>query len=108
MLIPILLVLTGLILIVLLAIIGYAALVGHKLTVMERVSVGGHPSILGLRWEDVTFPSRGDEVTLSGWYRVTTTHFMRLLSMPRFPVYLSTTKTGLHEALAPRLPPHPS
>ena len=68
MLIPILLVLTGLILIGLLAIIGYAALVGHKLTVMERVSVGGHPSILGLRWEDVTFPSRGDEVTLSGWY----------------------------------------
>ena len=68
MLIPVLLGLAGLILIVLLAIIGYAAWVAHKMTVMERVSVGGHPSILGLRLEDVTFPSRGDEVPLSGWY----------------------------------------
>ncbi|MFC1983379.1 alpha/beta hydrolase [Chloroflexota bacterium] len=28
----------------------------------------GHPSRLGLPWEDVTFPSRGDGVPLSGWY----------------------------------------
>ena len=68
LLIPILLGLGGLILIVLLGIIGYAAWIAHKLTVMERVPVGGHPSKMGLRWEDVTFPSRGDEVPLSGWY----------------------------------------
>lgn len=71
MLIPILLGLAGLVLlvlVVLLAITRYAPWVAHNLTVMERVSVGGHPSMLGLIWEDVTFPSRGGEVLLSGWY----------------------------------------
>jgi fermentation-respiration switch protein FrsA (DUF1100 family) len=38
------------------------------MTRVERVSVSGHPSRLGLPWEDVTFPSRGDGVSLSGWY----------------------------------------
>lgn len=46
----------------------YATWVAHRLTTVERVSVAGHPSMLGLSWEDVTFPSRGDEVPLSGWY----------------------------------------
>jgi len=65
---PILLGLAGLVLLVLLVILAYATWVAHKLTMVERVSVGGHPSMLGLSWEDVTFPSRGDEVQLSGWY----------------------------------------
>jgi fermentation-respiration switch protein FrsA (DUF1100 family) len=30
--------------------------------------VTGHPHWLGLPWEDVTFPSRGDAISLSGWY----------------------------------------
>ena len=68
MLIPILLSLAGLALLVLLAMIAYGAWVAHKMTVMERVSVAGHPTRLGLIWEDVTFPSRGDRVALSGWY----------------------------------------
>jgi fermentation-respiration switch protein FrsA (DUF1100 family) len=46
----------------------YATWVAHKLTTVERVPVGGHPSMLGLAWEDVTFPSRVDKVPLSGWY----------------------------------------
>jgi pimeloyl-ACP methyl ester carboxylesterase len=46
----------------------YATWVAHRLTTVERVPVGGHPSMLGLSWEDVTFPSRVDEVLLSGWY----------------------------------------
>jgi fermentation-respiration switch protein FrsA (DUF1100 family) len=46
----------------------YAAWVAHRITKVERLSVTGHPSRLGLSWEDVTFPSRGDEVPLSGWY----------------------------------------
>ena len=46
----------------------YATWVAHKMTVVERVPVSGHPSRLGLPWEDVTFPSRGDGVPLSGWY----------------------------------------
>ena len=48
--------------------LAYAAWVAHRLTAVERVSVTGHPSQFGLPWEDVTFPSRGDEVILSGWY----------------------------------------
>lgn len=66
--IPILLALSGLFLLVLLAIIGYAAWVAHKMTSLEWVAVFGHPSELGLQWEDVTFPSRRDEVLVSSWY----------------------------------------
>ena len=29
---------------------------------------GGHPTELGLEYEDVTFPSRRDKVPLRGWY----------------------------------------
>jgi len=68
MLIPILSGLAGLGFLVLLAIIAAAAWVAHKMTVQERVPVSGHPSRLGLEWEDVTFRSRGDQVLLSGWY----------------------------------------
>jgi len=68
MLLPILLSLAGLVLLVLLASIAYAVWVAHKMTVRERKSVFDHPSRLGLQWEDVTFPSRGDKVPLSGWY----------------------------------------
>ncbi len=51
MLIPILLGLTGYVLLVLLLIIAYAVWVAHKMTVMERVPVDGHPSQLDLDWE---------------------------------------------------------
>lgn len=70
MLIPILIGLAGLALSFLLAIIASAAWVAHKMTLQERVPVSGHPSRLGLDWEDVSFPSRGDQVPLSGWYLV--------------------------------------
>jgi pimeloyl-ACP methyl ester carboxylesterase len=68
MLIPILLALGGLVLLVLLVIITYAVWIAHKMTLMERVPVSGHPSRLDLEWKDVVFRSRGDEVLLSGWY----------------------------------------
>lgn len=68
MLIPILLGLAGLVILVLLAIFTYATWIAHKITKVERVPVTGHPSQFGLPWEDVTFPSRGDRVPLSGWY----------------------------------------
>jgi len=68
LLIPTLLGLAGLVLLVLLVTIAYATWIAHKMTVVERVSVSGHPSQLDLLWEDVTFPSRGDGVPLSGWY----------------------------------------
>ena len=68
MLTPILASLAGLVILVLLAMFMYAAWVAHNITKVERVSVTGHPSLLGLSWEDVTFSSRGDGVPLSGWY----------------------------------------
>ncbi len=68
MLILTLLTLAGYVLLVLLVVISYAAWVAHKMTVMERVPVDGHPSQLDLDWEDVTVPSRGDRVPLRGWY----------------------------------------
>ena len=70
MLIPTLFTLTGYVLLVLLAMIAYAAWVAHKMTVMDRVPVDGHPSHLDLDWEDVIFPSRGDRVPLSGWWKL--------------------------------------
>ena len=73
MLIPTLLGLAGLVLLVLLAILAYASWAAHRITKIERIPLTGHPSYLGLPWEDVTFPSRGDEVSLSGWYLPTTT-----------------------------------
>lgn len=68
MLIPLLLGLAGLGFLVLLAMIAYGSWIAHKMTVMERVSVDGHPTRLGLEWEDVDFLSRGDGILLSGWY----------------------------------------
>ena len=68
MLIPTILGLVGLALLLLLAVFTYATWVAHKITTVERISVTGHPSQFDLPWEDVTFPSRGDEVVLSGWY----------------------------------------
>jgi len=68
LLIPFLLGLAGVALLALLVMLTYAVWVAHNITKVERVSVTGHPSQLGLPWDDVTFPSRGDEVPLSGWY----------------------------------------
>ena len=65
MLIPLLLILAGLIVAALMV---YAVWLAHNMTVQERVPVSDHPARLGLKWEDVTFPSRGDEIPLSGWY----------------------------------------
>ena len=70
LLMPILLCLAGL---VLLAMVAYAAWMAHRMTRVERVPVTGHPSRLGLSWEDVNFHSRSDEVPLSGWYLPSTT-----------------------------------
>lgn len=55
----------------LVTVMGIAAWVAHTMTLVRRfpdVSQFGHPSELGLAYEDVTFPSRGDKVTLKGWY----------------------------------------
>jgi fermentation-respiration switch protein FrsA (DUF1100 family) len=68
LLITILFSLAGLILLVLLVMVIYAAWIVHTITQVERVPVTGHPSYLGISWEDAIFHSRNDEVPLSGWY----------------------------------------
>ncbi len=73
MLIPILLSLACFTLLAGILVVGYSIWVVHKTTAVDRISVSGHPSLLGLSWEDVNFPSRGDEIQLSGWYLSTET-----------------------------------
>ena len=66
MLLPILLGLAALGFLVLLGMIAYGSWIAHKMTVMERVSVEGHPATMGLICEDVDFLSRGDRVGFLG------------------------------------------
>lgn len=56
------------ILLVFLVMLAYGAWVAHEMTSVERVAVFGHPSQFDLHWESIEFPSRGDRITLSGWY----------------------------------------
>lgn len=68
MLITVLICLAGFIFLVLLLILVYAIYIAHNITRVERVEVTGHPSYHGIPWEDVTFLSREDQISLSGWY----------------------------------------
>lgn len=60
------------ILCVLLAVIavflGISVYLGHSMTAIERVLITETPALCGLDYEDVSFPSRVDELTLHGWY----------------------------------------
>ena len=66
MLLILLLTLGGLALLALIIILGIAAWVAHNMTLLKRVPVYGHPSQFGLVYEDVTFPSKNDNVPLRG------------------------------------------
>jgi dipeptidyl aminopeptidase/acylaminoacyl peptidase len=59
---------SGLIVFVLVTIFGISAWVAHEMTQTRRLPVYGHPTELGLDYEDVTFPSRNDRIPLKGWY----------------------------------------
>lgn len=54
--------------IIILLVMGYAVWVAHNKTLVERIPVFGNPAQLGLPWENVSFTSRNDEVSLEGWY----------------------------------------
>jgi len=60
----------GLAIIVALAIafLAISGFLGRSMTKVERVPIEGSPALLGLRYEDVSFSSRADELTLHGWY----------------------------------------
>jgi len=45
------------------------SIVGTVLTMdIPRLSLNGSPASVGLTYDDVSFPSRGDGVTPKGWY----------------------------------------
>ena len=48
--------------------LGLPAYMAWSGTRVERVPVEEDPKALGLDYEDVSFPSRGDEIILRGWY----------------------------------------
>jgi hypothetical protein len=58
----------ALILVVVIAILGISAFLGYSMTKVERVPIEENPALLGLKYEDVSFSSRDDELTLRGWY----------------------------------------
>lgn len=58
----------GLALLALAVVTGVAAWVAYQMTLLPRHELWGHPTELGLAYEDVTFPSRRDKVPLRGWY----------------------------------------
>jgi len=61
-------VILGIILAAIAAFLGISVYLGHSMTAVERVPVTETPSHCGLEYEEVSFPSRVDELTLYGWY----------------------------------------
>lgn len=50
------------------AFLGISVYLGHSMTAVERGPVTETPSLYGLDYDEVYFPSRIDELTLYGWY----------------------------------------
>ncbi len=57
----------ALILVVVIAFLGISAFLGYSMTKVERVPIEETPALLGLSYEDVSFSSTEDEITLRGW-----------------------------------------
>lgn len=58
----------SLIAIVVVAFVGISAYLGYSMTRVERLPIEETPADMGLKYEDITFPSRDDKLTLRGWY----------------------------------------
>ena len=58
----------ALILLVIIAILGISGFLGHSMTRVERVPIEETPALLDLKYEEVSFSSREDDLTLRGWY----------------------------------------
>jgi fermentation-respiration switch protein FrsA (DUF1100 family) len=50
------------------AFLGISVYLGHSMTAIERVPITENPALCGLDYEEISFPSRVDELTLYGWY----------------------------------------
>jgi len=58
----------ALILVVIIVIVGISGFLGNSMTTVERVPIDENPSLLGLEYEDVSFLSKDEGLTLRGWY----------------------------------------
>ena len=61
-------ILTGIVVAIVILLVGISAYMGHVFTTATPMPVEGTPDDIGLTYEDVEFPSRIDELTLSGWF----------------------------------------
>ena len=50
------------------AFLGISVYLGHSMTAIERVPITETPSLYGLDYEEISFSSRVDKLTLYGWY----------------------------------------
>jgi fermentation-respiration switch protein FrsA (DUF1100 family) len=50
------------------AFLGISVYLGHSMTAIERLPITETPALCGLDYEEISFPSRVDELTLYGWY----------------------------------------
>jgi fermentation-respiration switch protein FrsA (DUF1100 family) len=50
------------------AFLGISVYLGHSMTAVERVPITETPAVCGLDYEEISFTSRIDELTLYGWY----------------------------------------
>lgn len=58
----------GFILAVLVIFVGISGYLGYSMTRVERILPEGNPGQLGLAYEDVSFPSMNEDITLRGWF----------------------------------------
>lgn len=58
----------GFFLVVLVAFVGISGYLGYSMTRVKRVPVEGNPELMGLTYEDVSFPSMDKDLTLRGWF----------------------------------------
>ena len=58
----------GIVVLVIVAFLGLSAYLGASATRVERVAIEGSPANKGLTFEDVSFLSKSDGLTLRGWY----------------------------------------
>jgi fermentation-respiration switch protein FrsA (DUF1100 family) len=61
-------VIIGLVVLIIIAFLGLSAYLGASATSIERASVTLSPADLGLEYEDISFTSREDHLTLYGWF----------------------------------------
>jgi dipeptidyl aminopeptidase/acylaminoacyl peptidase len=58
----------GIILALVVIFVGISGYLGYSMTRTERVPLEGNPGLIGLIYEDVSFPSMDENLTLRGWF----------------------------------------